>query len=410
MNAMGRAVSLDDVFLSDELARRAPARPDHLREKLAVYDLASLMADRPELLLPRFVEIAMELTGGVSAGLSLYEAEPKPGVFRWHHLRGTLAPFEGATTPRGFSPCGITLDRNAPVLAVHAERYYDWIAAAKIEVPEVLLVPLRADQGALLGTLWIVADRVGHFDSGHARAMTELASFITLAIRIGNAEARLQRALAEQQVLSNEMSHRLKNLIAIADGMVWMTASGAETPDDMAATLSGRLQALARANALVRRGALPAPGPSADTTDLQEVLQTVLRPHDEARPGRPSRFTLSGPPVRCDDRSVNGIAMIFHELATNALKYGALSQPAGRVEIDWVTLPEAVGLRWCETGGPRVEAPPDTEGFGSALMRETVESQFAGTFERDWREDGLVVTMTLTLEALCEQPAPAGTA
>ena len=187
------------MFITDELDRRAPKKTDYLQEKLALQDVAARMADQPEEVLPRFVDLALEMTGGVSAGLSLYEESPPPGVFRWQYLRGRLAPFDGATTPRDFSPCGITLDRNAPVLAQHPERVYGWIADANIVVPEVLLVPLYLGGKVPLGTLWIVSDREGHFDSGHARALTELAAFVGIALRMVRSEHRLNQALEAQE-------------------------------------------------------------------------------------------------------------------------------------------------------------------------------------------------------------------
>jgi PAS domain S-box-containing protein len=204
------------VFITEELERSAPKKTDYLQEKLALQDLAMRMADQPEEVLPRFVDLALEMTGGVSAGLSLYEEDPAPGVFRWTYLRGALAPFNGATTPRDFSPCGITLDRNAPVLSLHPERVYSWIADANIVVPEVLLVPLYLGGKVPLGTLWIVSDREGHFDSGHARAMTELAAFVGVALRMvrGN-EQRLNQALearekvAEASIRSSEEQFKL---------------------------------------------------------------------------------------------------------------------------------------------------------------------------------------------------------
>ena len=191
-------LTVADVFITDQLDRRVPKKTDYLQEKLALQDLAARMADQPEEVLPRFVDLALEMTGGVSAGLSLYEADPAPGVFRWQFLRGTLEPFNGATTPRDFSPCGITLDRNAPVLALHPERVYGWIADANIVVPEVLLVPLYLGEKVPLGTLWIVSDREGHFDSGHARAITELAAFVGIALRMVRSEQRLNQALEAQ--------------------------------------------------------------------------------------------------------------------------------------------------------------------------------------------------------------------
>jgi hypothetical protein len=166
--------AIADVYITHELDRRVPMKTDFLQEKLALQDLAARMVDLPEQVLPRFVDLALEMTGGVSAGLSLYEENPAPGIFRWRYLRGVLAPFENATTPRNFSPCGITLDRNRPVLSLHPERVYDWISNANIVVPEVLLVPLYLGGKEPLGTLWIVSDKEGHFDSGHARVTTEL--------------------------------------------------------------------------------------------------------------------------------------------------------------------------------------------------------------------------------------------
>ena len=111
-----------------------------------------------------------------------------------------LAPFNGATTPRDFSPCGITLDRNAPVLARHPERVYGWIADANIGVPEVLLVPLYLGNRVPLGTLWIVSDREAHFDSGHARVLTELAAFVGIALRMVRSEQRMHQTLERRLI------------------------------------------------------------------------------------------------------------------------------------------------------------------------------------------------------------------
>ena len=84
-------LAVADVFITDELSKRAPTNTDYLQEKLALQEMAAHMADRPAEVLPRFVDLAMGMTGGVAAGLSLYEPEPAPGVFRWQFLRGTLS-------------------------------------------------------------------------------------------------------------------------------------------------------------------------------------------------------------------------------------------------------------------------------------------------------------------------------
>jgi len=400
MMDMSPKASLDDIIISEELDRRPPTATDHLREKLAVYELAAKMADDPEALLPRFVDIAMEITGGTSAGLSLFEPSPAPGIFRWKYLRGALSRFEGATTPRNFSPCGVTLDANRPVLVRHAERYYDWISDAGIEVPEVLLVPLRREENVLLGTLWIVSEQPGQFNSGHARTMMELASFISIALRVAKSEALLLRALAEQETLAREMAHRLQNLIAVTDGMIRITAAGSATPADMATTLSGRLHALSLANALIRRPSSAAPG--AGGNDLEGVIRTIIAPHDEFRPGLSSRFTLSGPPVACGERCVGGLALIIHELTTNAVKYGGLSQPSGSIAIGWDIAGGRVRLTWEEHGGPAVDSAPGASGFGTALVESTITGQFDGTLTRNWEPDGLLLSFEIPLDRFAD--------
>jgi two-component sensor histidine kinase len=344
-------------------SHRVPKKTDFLQEKLALQDLAARMAEHPEQVLPRFVDLAMEITGGVSAGLSLYEEEPAPGVFRWRYLRGLLAPFENATTPRNFSPCGITLDRNRPVLSLHPERVYDWIANANIVVPEVLLVPLYLGGTEPLGTLWIVSETEDHFDSRHARVMTELAAFVGIALRMHNTEQRLKEALEVQETLTKEMSHRVKNLFAVTAGIVRVSAKTASTPAEMSQIVSGRLQALAEANALVRRSF--ADDAAVERVDLTELIDKIMRPH--APLDQRSHFIAKGPAILLGERATNGLALVLHELATNAAKYGALQSEQGVVALSWRSEGEQLVLDWSERGGPPIARPPETTGFGTRL-------------------------------------------
>ncbi|MDB5453470.1 MAG: histidine kinase [Caulobacteraceae bacterium] len=392
---------LSNLYITGELDRRPAALADYRQEMLAIQELAARMADRPEDVLPRFVDLAMEITGGISAGISLYEAEPAPGVFRWRYLRGTLAPFDGATTPRNFSPCGVTLDQNGPVLSVHPERVYDWISDASIVVPEVLLVPLYLQGSVPLGTLWIISEKEGHFHREHARAMTELASFVGIALRMLNTERKLLSALEEQETLTKEMSHRVKNLFAITDGMIRMSARTAADKNEMARALSGRLHALASAHSLVSRN-LREVGRTPRTGDVGALIRAVVAPHDHAVGPAARRFLIDGPVIPCGDRAMNGVALIFHELTTNAAKYGALTSHDGRVEVRWVEEGEDLILSWSEHGGPPVAPAPSHDGFGSALVRSTVASQFRGALTYDWKPHGLQVTLRIPLAKLAQ--------
>ena len=164
-----------DLFITDALDRRSSPRPDFDADAHAIQALAVGMGDHPELALSQFVDFALKVTGAISGGISLFEPSPPPGVFRWHFLRGALSPFNGATTPRDFSPCGFTLDRNEPVLTRRPERVYTWLADAQIELPEVLLVPLRGSGGEPFGALWVVADTEGLFTRDHATLLSDVA-------------------------------------------------------------------------------------------------------------------------------------------------------------------------------------------------------------------------------------------
>lgn len=390
--------SISDVYITDELGTRVPKKADYLQEKLALQDLAARMADQPEEVLPRFVDLAMEMTGGVSAGLSLYEPEPEPGVFRWRYLRGVLAPFENATTPRNFSPCGVTLDFNGPVLSLHPERVYDWIADANIVVPEVLLVPLYLGGKEPLGTLWIVAPTEGHFDGGHARAMTELANFVGIAVRMLQAGQRLKEALEQQETLTKEMSHRVKNLFAITLGMIRISERAASTPAEMSQILSGRVTALADANALVRRSFVE--NGKVEGADLGELARKILLPHGRDDGG--DHFTASGPSIWLGERATNGVALVLHELATNAAKYGALKTPDGVIELTWSSDGRHLSGEWIERGGPPIESAPSASGFGTRLSKDTIVGQLGGTLNYDWRPDGLAVKMMLPIENLAK--------
>ena len=390
-------LTIADVFITHELDRRAPKKINYLQEKLALQDLAARMVDQPEDVLPRFVDLALEMTGGVSAGLSLYEGNPAPGVFRWQYLRGVLAPFNGATTPREFSPCGITLDRNAPVLASHPERVYDWIANANIIIPEVLLVPLYLGDRVPLGTLWIVSDQEGHFDSGHARAMTELAAFVGIALRMVRSEQRLHQALEEQEMLTLEMSHRINNLFVVTEGMIRISAKGAASKDEFAENLSDRLHAFARAHALVRASFSPNSSVP-QGSELRDMIRTIVAPH-EADNGR-RRLSIKGPPIHCGEHASNSIALIFHELTTNAVKYGALRREEGHIAIDWRCEDGNLILHWIERGGPPIEIAPGTLNFGSTLVQNTVTRRFNGTLDCEWPREGMMATITIPIERL----------
>lgn len=387
-----------DVFITGQLESRIPKGADHLQEKLALQELAACMGDDPDAILPRLVDLALRLTGAVSGGLSLHESVPSPGVFRWHHLRGKLEPFNGATTPRHYSPCGITLDQRGPVLVQHPERLYDWLVEANVGLPEVLLVPLYIGGETPLGTLWVVSEETGHFDGDDARLLTELASFVDIALRMTQADQNLRASLDRQALITREMNHRVQNLFAVVNSLVRSSKKGAETVEQMFDALSGRLLALNSAHNLVR-GAFVDDHIVSPNSDLSTLIHVIVEPHLTPESAG-SLVSINGPTIECGQRSTTALALLFHELTTNAAKYGALAVDEGRIEVSWQTEGDRVSLKWVEVG-PAANAP-EKVGFGTTLVKNTVVSQLQGTLDYDWRPTGLVVTIDLPANALSD--------
>lgn len=385
-----------DVFITRQLQSRIPRGPDYLQEKLALQELAACMGDNPDAILPRLVDLALRLTGAVSGGLSIHETQPSPGVFRWHHLRGKLEPFNGATTPRNFSPCGITLDQKGPVLVQKPERLYDWLVDADVGLPEVLLVPLYIGKDTPLGTLWVVSEEIGHFDGNDARLLTELASFVDIALRMTRAEDNLRASLDQQALVTGEMNHRVQNLFAVVNSLVRSSRRGAESVGQMFDALSGRLNALSNAHNLVR-GTFVKDHIVSSSSDLSTLIQLIVAPYRGESSGG-DILSIDGPPIECGERATTALALLFHELTTNAAKYGAIAVDHGHIEVSWRSLGDRLILKWVEFG---VAAhPPEKVGFGTTLVKNTVVSQLQGTLDYDWRYTGLAVTIDVPADSL----------
>jgi two-component sensor histidine kinase len=299
-------------------------------------------------------------------------------------LRGDLEKFTGATTPRHYSPCGITLDRRSPILVQRPERVYSWLQEANLSLPECLLVPLYIGADEPLGTLWIVSEREGEFDGRHADALTDLAGFAGLALRMAADQQRLNEALDAQRMLAREMAHRLKNVLAVIEGLLHMATRPGGSARDVAMRLSGSLQALATAQALVTPSDVDAA--ASKETSLQQLLEAILAPYKHAQ------CTIGGPDVALGPEAKEVLALVFHELATNAAKYGALLSENGRIAVSWTKRATAldeyeISLRWRESGGPRVRLPR-SKGLGSKLI-ESGAKQLGGRSHISFLPDGL---------------------
>lgn len=199
-----------------------------------------------------------------------------------------------------------------------------------------------------------------------------------------------------RRLLIQELNHRVKNLFAVTAGIVAVSARRAGSVGEMAEAVRGRLGALARAHDLVR-AAITGQGVGHESTTLRDVAAAITAPH-ASHDGR--RIAIDGPPVGIGASAAASIALVLHELATNAVKYGALSTPVGRVGITWTIEESQLSLDWRESGGPVIETPPSTEGFGTQVTRMSVTGQLGGTVATWWERAGVRVAIAIPLERL----------
>jgi PAS domain S-box-containing protein len=201
------------------------------------------------------------------------------------------------------------------------------------------------------------------------------------------------RKLAEerQQLLVNELNHRVKNALATVQAIAAQSLKGDDPPAEARERFTERLMALARANdVLVRQ--------KWEGAELGDVAALVASPHAEA--GDAARFHIAGPRIGLSANATMAIALALHELATNAAKYGALSRPEGRVELTWAVEDEGAQRRfrlcWRETGGPPARKPTRT-GFGTRLISRGLAAELKADVRLDYAESGLVLTLRAPL-------------
>lgn len=212
----------------------------------------------------------------------------------------------------------------------------------------------------------------------------------------------LKRLQDGKDLLSQELSHRIKNIFAVVSALIALSAREFPEAKPFAQAVRDRVAALARAHEFVRPHT-EASRPSVGSMTLHAFLEALFRPYADVT-GAP-RVILTGDDAVFDDQAATSVALLFHELATNAAKYGALSVEDGRVHLSTVDQDDRFILSWDERGGPPVDGEPTRTGFGSSLATVSVEGQLGGRLERSWRPGGLLVVADLPATALSRRRA-----
>ena len=192
------------------------------------------------------------------------------------------------------------------------------------------------------------------------------------------------------ELLAGEMSHRVKNLLAIAAALTQITSRSAISVEEMTGQLTQRLTSLGRAHDLVR----PLPGEQGKAALLGDLLAVLLSPYEDTG-AFSGRIRVAVPRMGVGEATATTLAMVVHELATNSVKHGALSASAGTLDVTGHTEDDLVHITWSETGGPEILDKPELTGFGSRMILRAVATQLGGTLSYDWQRPGLVATLVI---------------
>ncbi len=210
------------------------------------------------------------------------------------------------------------------------------------------------------------------------------------------AERALQAERQRRELLLKEVDHRAKNALTVVQSVLRLTV--AETAEGYRDAVEGRVMALARAQDLLLRGPFR-------VAALRPLVAAELGTFATEAANSPVR--LDGPEVALIAAAAQPLAMLLHELATNAVKYGALASPGGRLLVQWRVAPEGLVLRWVESGGTAVDGPPRRRGFGSTLIAN-LGRQLGASLQHDWAAAGLAVTLRLPARLLAAMPGTQG--
>lgn len=303
------------------------------------------------------------------------------GVFEWD-IQADRTIFENA---RAFEILG--LDPNGPTIGFREFRE-DFLVPGDLPAVEKAI-----EEAMVPGATANVVCRIRRRADGEVRSLEIAGSFVFdergAAHRLVGVVADVtdrRRAEELRELLVDELNHRVKNTLAVVQALAKQTFEANGERDAQTEAFSGRLSALAYAHRLLSSEGWT-------KAYLEDVAGQTLPLDAGAEP----RIVASGPPVVLSPKQAVTMAMTLHELYTNAVKYGALSEPSGGVDLEWtIRSGDRLSLRWAERGGPPV-VPPVRRGFGSRMIEQALAAEFDATVQLDFRPEGLVCTMEAIL-------------
>ncbi|HVY59346.1 MAG TPA: PAS domain S-box protein [Xanthobacteraceae bacterium] len=291
----------------------------------------------------------------------------------------------------GFTTCAAALNRRARIVVEDFATESGFARLAQTVAPYGIRAaqstPLLDRDGAVIAML------TTYFDRPYRPSDRQL-KLLDLYLEVVARKIEQKRHHEHREMLLNELNHRVKNTLATVQSFAVQTLRSANTTTEGRDALEGRLVSLAKAHDVLTREHW-------EGADLNEVVAAALAAYSGAAQKR--RFQVAGPAIRLKPKAALALSMALHELATNAVKYGALSNDAGQVSIGWeVTSADArrFDFRWLESGGPPVSLPRK-RGFGSRLIEQGLAHDIAGEIELNFASGGLTCSIRAPAEEIC---------
>lgn len=280
-----------------------------------------------------------------------------------------------------------------------AQRIFGYLAEDIVGKPVTILMPPdRVDEEVKILERLRRGERIDHYETIRRHKNGDLIDISLTVSPIKNDDGRVigaskiarditdrRRSDTQLATLAREAEHRAKNMLANVQATVQL--SQADTPEGLKRVIEGRLQALANAHRLFVESRWTG-------ADIRRLVEEELAPY--FRQGD-KRARIEGPTVMMEPSAAQALAVVLHELATNAAKYGALSTSEGRLAVEWSRgSDDLLMLRWTESNGPAVTLP-SRRGFGTRMMERMVAGQTKGAIKFDWRPEGVACEIAMAI-------------
>ena len=367
-------------------------------DRLAELSATGLLDSEPDESFDRLTRMVIRLLNVPVSLVSLVDNRRQ--FFKSQH--GLPAPIaEERQTPLTHSFCQIVVNEGAPLSvtdALNDPRVCDNLAIPDLGVAAYLGFPLITASGHVLGSLCAIDTKPRQWTDDDMRLMADVAAIVMSEIALSEEIARRRKAESAQQLLIGELHHRVKNTLANVHALIRLSLNSSQTLEQFRDSIGARITSLGNTQTLLT-------GHKWSAVDFRDLLNSELDAYQQSE-----RITYDGPDFEISADAATSVGMIIHELTTNASKYGALSSPAGKLNLRWIVEEDStkpgnrIRLDWIESGGPPVKQER-RNGFGSTLIDRLVTGQFAGKSSFDFRGTGLTFHADFIIPQAAELPA-----